>query len=68
MRYGTISRVNPDSTVQVRFVDGYDSESVATINSYVPVQFEQVVVAEVDGELVCLGSVYNRASDLGEQS
>lgn len=64
MRFATIARVNPDSTVELRYADGDESEAVATLNGYRPVQFEQVIVTQVEGEDVVLGSVYNRAMDL----
>lgn len=65
MRFATIARINEDSTVNLRSADGSEIDSAAILHSYSPVQFEQVVVVEVDGEPVVLGSLYNRASELG---
>lgn len=66
MRFATIARVNPDSTVNLRNAHGDEIDNAATAHGYVPIQFEQVVVADVDGEPVVIAAVYNRASDLGD--
>lgn len=65
MRFGTIGKIHEDSTVNIRFADGTELDA-ATLYGYQPIIFEQVVVADVDGEPVALGSVFNRASDLGD--
>lgn len=64
MRFATIAHVNEDSTVDLRYADGYETNSAATLNGYQPVQFEQVVVIEVEDVAVVLGSVYNAPNEL----
>lgn len=65
MKYGAIAHVNTDSTVNIRFADGYELDNVPTLNTYTPIQFEQVLVAEVEGgQVICLGSVYNAPEEL----
>ena len=67
MRFATISKVNQDSTVNLAFGPEEAAANVATLNGYTPIQYEQVVVAEVDGQPVCLGSVYNVGLDDNEE-
>lgn len=59
MRFATISKVNVDSTVNIFYGKEDVAADVATMNGYVPIQYEQVIVAEVDGQPVVLGSTYN---------
>jgi hypothetical protein len=65
MRFATIARVNEDSTVNLAYGDDDTAESVATLFGYTPVQYEQVVVADVDGEPVVMGAVFNSHGELG---
>lgn len=64
MKFGTVISINPDSTIKVSFGDPDPVDDVATLFPYAPVPLEQCVVAEVDGEMVALGAIYNRKNHM----
>lgn len=67
MRFATIAKVNPDSTVNIAYGNDQTSESIATLHGYEPVQYEQVIVADVDGVPVVIGSVFNTPDEMEPQ-
>lgn len=64
MRFATIAHINDDSTVDITYGPDNTATGIATINGYTPIQHEMVIVADVDGTPVCMGSTYNLPEEL----